>query len=275
MMRNATRISLCGWLLVAAFPLGGAASPGCRRSPLNTDDGRRGDHRGGRRRCGGLRAAAGAASRGRHRRRAGRLRGRFRCAVGRRRPAHLAADDERNAEHGPLSVRRRRGRGARQRRNHRHGGRQHRPAPTVSAAGRAAGSQHHGHQLPPARSDRGPRRELRARQFRVGHRVSDRHRRVRDARTSTSWRRERTGGSSRPTSSPGSRRSTPSCARRRRSRGTRSRSPSRKPPATRSARCWARRRCSGAGSSAIPRWPRPRPAFRSPMTSSRRSSRSS
>ena len=32
-MRIATRISLYGWLLVAAFPLG-AASPGCRRTPL-------------------------------------------------------------------------------------------------------------------------------------------------------------------------------------------------------------------------------------------------
>src|SRR6187431_863006 len=33
-MRNATRISLCGWLFVMALALGGAASPGCRRSPL-------------------------------------------------------------------------------------------------------------------------------------------------------------------------------------------------------------------------------------------------
>jgi Protein of unknown function (DUF1592)/Protein of unknown function (DUF1588)/Protein of unknown function (DUF1595) len=34
-MRNAMRISLWGWLLVAALALGIAASPGCRRTPLN------------------------------------------------------------------------------------------------------------------------------------------------------------------------------------------------------------------------------------------------
>ena len=38
-MRNATRISLCGWLLVAAFALGGAVSSGCRRSPLDDETG--------------------------------------------------------------------------------------------------------------------------------------------------------------------------------------------------------------------------------------------
>ena len=38
-MRNATRISLCGWLVVAAFSLGVGASPGCRRSALHDDAG--------------------------------------------------------------------------------------------------------------------------------------------------------------------------------------------------------------------------------------------
>ena len=235
-MRNATRISLCGWLLVAAFALGGAASPGCRRTPLRRkraggmgiDRGRRAVSAGAAGGVGGgstgtgtggvPAACAGASD--------------ARLVVARQRILRLTMNETLNTvrylfgdteatrcvSEGLIGI------GGRSDR-HRAGGFR-----------RCRVDDHHGrriHDLDRIADDV-------ARYVDANSRRSPRVRpppmRARP-RTSTSWRRGRTGGSSRRTSRPGSPRSTPSCAARRRSTATRSPSPSRKRPATRSTRC--------------------------------------
>ena len=157
-----------------------------------------------------------------------------------------------------------RGHGARQRWNHR-------PAATAPIRSdgfplwRPSRSQHRRHQLPRRSKRRGPRRELCPRQFRIGHRVSRRHRRVRDACTSTSWprrayRRPLTSDEQSRFAALYSQAAQPQTVKGYQVTftvrgGDQLRGPT---------RCSARRRCSGAGSSAIPRWRRPpRPVFRS------------